>query len=161
MCHKLFLLTTVSRLVYLFTFLGDKLPTFWINVRPCHPYSLFNVGLNKLLLVLLNFKKTFCYASTLQLGRSTTNKLNEWFGIVEVTWKSTLQAVPLLHLLDFCFLVKRLYMNHGMLLGYSFEPRPNSRALSAVVSVMTIPESINRCPHSKNLFDDRKHDWLV
>ena len=131
-----------------------------MNVRPCHPYSLFSLGVNKLLLMLLNFKKTFCYASTLRLGRSTTNKLNEWFGIVEITWKSTLQALPLLHLLDFCLLVKRLYMNHGMLLGYSFKPRPNSRALDAVVSVMTIPESINRCPHSKNLFDDRKHDWL-
>ena len=49
-------------------------------------------------------------------------------------------------------------MNHGMLLVYSFEPRPNSRGLGAVGSVMTIPESINRCPNSKNLFDDRKHD---
>ena len=63
------------------------------------------------------------------------------YGIVEATWESTLQAVPILHLLDFCLLVKRLYMNHCMLLGYSFEPRPNSRAFGAVDSVMTIPET--------------------
>ena len=38
---------------------------------------------------------------------------------------------------------------HGMLLGYSFEPRPNSRVFAAEDSVMTIGLSINRCSHSK------------
>ena len=47
-----------------------------------------------------------------------------------------------------------------MLLGYSFEPGPNTRALSTVGSV-TIGLSINRCSHSKNRFDQRKRDWLV
>ena len=47
-----------------------------------------------------------------------------------------------------------------MLLGYSFEPGPNTRALSTVGSV-TIGLSINRCSHSKNQFDERKRDWLV
>ena len=48
----------------------------------------------------------------------------------------------------------------GMLLGYSFEPRP--RALGTAGSVMTIGLSMNRCLHSKkNQFDERKQDWLV
>ena len=47
-----------------------------------------------------------------------------------------------------------------MLLGYSFEPGPNTRALSTVGSVTT-GLSINRCSHSKNQFDERKQDWLV
>ena len=36
-----------------------------------------------------------------------------------------------------------------MLLGYSFEPRPNSRVFATADSVMTIGLSINRCSHSK------------
>ena len=36
-----------------------------------------------------------------------------------------------------------------MLLGYSFEPRPNSRVFATEDSVMTIGLSINRCSHSK------------
>ena len=34
------------------------------------------------------------------------------------------------------------------LLGYSFEPRPNSLALGTVGSVMTIGLSINRCSYT-------------
>ena len=47
-----------------------------------------------------------------------------------------------------------------MLLGYSLEPGPNTRALSTVGSA-TIGLSIKRCSHSKNQFDERKRDWLV
>ena len=36
-----------------------------------------------------------------------------------------------------------------MLLGYSFEPRPNSRVLATAGSVMPIGLSINGCSHSK------------
>ena len=36
-----------------------------------------------------------------------------------------------------------------MLLGYSFEPRPNSRVLATVSSVMTIGLSMKGCWHSK------------
>ena len=38
---------------------------------------------------------------------------------------------------------------HSMLLGYSFQSRPNSSALATVCLVMTIGISINRCLHSK------------
>ena len=48
-----------------------------------------------------------------------------------------------------------------MLLGYSFEPGPNSRALGTAGSVMTIGLSINGLSHAKNQFDERKQDWLV
>ena len=45
----------------------------------------------------------------------------------------------------------RSFMNmHSMLLGYSFETRPDSRALATAGSVMTIGLSTNRCLHSKN-----------
>ena len=37
----------------------------------------------------------------------------------------------------------------GMLLGYSFEPRPNSRVLATAGSVMPIGLSVNGCSHSK------------
>ena len=47
-----------------------------------------------------------------------------------------------------------------MLLGYSLEPGPNTRALSTVGSA-TIGLSIKRCSHSKNQFDERKRHWLV
>ena len=43
-----------------------------------------------------------------------------------------------------------------MLLAYSFEPRPNSRALGTAGSVMTIGLSINGFSHAKNQFDERK-----
>ena len=49
----------------------------------------------------------------------------------------------------------------GTLVGFSFEPRPNTRTPTATGSVMTIGLSINRCSNSKNQFDERKHDWLV
>ena len=49
----------------------------------------------------------------------------------------------------------------GTLVGFSFEPRPNTRTPTATGSAMTIGLSINRCSHSKNQFDERKHDWLV
>ena len=52
---------------------------------------------------------------------------------------------------------ERLYMNRlrsllsmrGILLGYSFKPRPNSWLLATAGSVMTIGLSINGCWHSK------------
>ena len=52
---------------------------------------------------------------------------------------------------------ERLYMNRlrsllsrrGILLGYSFKPRPNSWLLATAGSVMTIGLSINGCSHSK------------
>ena len=43
----------------------------------------------------------------------------------------------------------------GMLLGYSFEPRPNSRVLATAGSVMPIGLSINGCSHSKK----KKNSW--
>ena len=46
-----------------------------------------------------------------------------------------------------------------MLLGYSFEPRPNSRALGTAGSVMTIG-LFNKQAHSKSQFDERKQDRL-
>ena len=47
-----------------------------------------------------------------------------------------------------------------MLLGfYSFEPRPNSRVLGTVGSVMTIGLSLNRCSQSNKTFDERKQDY--
>ena len=48
-----------------------------------------------------------------------------------------------------------------MLLGYSFESRPNSHVLGTGGSFMTIGLSINGCSLSKNQFDERKRDWLV
>ena len=45
--------------------------------------------------------------------------------------------------------VRSLLSMHGMLLGYSFEPRPNHRVLATAWSLMTIGLSINRCSHSK------------
>ena len=43
----------------------------------------------------------------------------------------------------------------------NFEPRPNSRALSTVGSVMTIGLSIIGCTHSKNRFDVRRQGTLA
>ena len=44
----------------------------------------------------------------------------------------------------------KFFLNmHSMLLGYSFETRPDSRALATAGSVMTIGLSTNRCLHSK------------
>ena len=37
----------------------------------------------------------------------------------------------------------------NMLLGYNFEPRPNSRALGTAGSVVTLGLSINVCSYSK------------
>ena len=49
----------------------------------------------------------------------------------------------------------------GMLLGYSFEPRPDSRVLATAGSVMIISLSKKGCSHSKNQFDKREQDLLV
>ena len=57
--------------------------------------------------------------------------------------------------------VRSLLSMRGMLLGYSFKTRPNSRALGIAGSVMTIGLSINGCSHSKNQFDGREQDLLV
>ena len=58
--------------------------------------------------------------------------------------------------------VRLLLRMRSMLLGfYSSEPRPNSRALGTVCSVMTIGLSLNRCSQSKKKFDERKQDYLV
>ena len=40
--------------------------------------------------------------------------------------------------------------------GYSFKPRPKSRALGKASSIMNIDLLINGCSHSKNQFDDIK-----
>jgi len=48
-----------------------------------------------------------------------------------------------------------------MLLGYSFEPRPNSRALGIAEPVLTVGLSIKGCSHSQNQFDERQKDRLV
>ena len=57
--------------------------------------------------------------------------------------------------------VGSLLSMRGMLLGYNFEPRPNTRTPATTGSVMTIGLSIKRCSHLKNPFDQRKQDWLV
>ena len=67
-----------------------------------------------------------------------------------VTVRFILPAEPFFHLLDFDALVKDssikdAYKRCGMLLGYSFEPRPNSRVLATASSVMSISLSINGC----------------
>ena len=43
-----------------------------------------------------------------------------------------------------------------MLLGYSFKPRPNSRALVTAGLSMNIGLSIDGYSHSKTQFDERK-----
>ena len=45
-----------------------------------------------------------------------------------------------------------------LLLGYSFESKPNSRALSTAGSVMTTGLSMNGSSYSKNQFDEGKQD---
>ena len=45
-----------------------------------------------------------------------------------------------------------------MLLGYSFEPRPNSCAVGTDNLVMTISLSINRCSRLKKQFEEIKQD---
>ena len=57
--------------------------------------------------------------------------------------------------------VRSLLSMRGMLLGYSFKPRPNSRALGMAGSIMSIGLSINGCSHSRNQFDGRQQDLLV
>ena len=47
--------------------------------------------------------------------------------------------------------VRSLLSMRCMLLGDSFEPRPNNHALGTTDSVMTIGLSINGCSHSKKL----------
>lgn len=56
---------------------------------------------------------------------------------------SSLPAEPFFRWLDF-----GEYL--CMLLRYSFEPMPNSRALGTTGSVITVGLSINECSHSKN-----------
>ena len=48
-----------------------------------------------------------------------------------------------------------------LLLKYSFQSRPNIRALGTGGSVMTFGLSINGCSPSKNQFDEKKHDWIA
>ena len=48
-----------------------------------------------------------------------------------------------------------------MLLGYSFDPRPNILALDTADSVVNISLSIDRCLHTKTQFDEGIQDWLV
>ena len=45
-----------------------------------------------------------------------------------------------------------------MLLGYGFQPRPNSRVLATAGLVMIIGFSINGFSHSKNQFDEREKE---
>ena len=74
-----------------------------------------------------------------------------------VTVRFILPAEPFFHLLDFDALVKDSSINRvrsllrmcGMLLGYSFEPRPNSRVLATASPVMSISLSINGCSRQK------------
>ena len=66
----------------------------------------------------------------------------------------------------FWFIRERLCMTRllsmsGIFLGYSFKPRPNSRALGIAGSVMTNGLSVNGCSHSKNQFDGTEQDLLV
>ena len=51
--------------------------------------------------------------------------------------------------------VRSLLSMRCLLLGYSFKPRPNIRALGTAGSVMTTRLTINGCSHSKNLFDEK------
>ena len=56
----------------------------------------------------------------------------------------------------------KIFVEHVVLvLGYSLEPRPYSRVLGTVFSVMTIGLSYNGCSHLENQFDERKQDWPV
>ena len=53
----------------------------------------------------------------------------------------------------------KIFVQHAeccLLLGYSFEPRPNNRAFGTEGSVTTIGLSINGYSLSKNQFDERK-----
>ena len=45
--------------------------------------------------------------------------------------------------------VRSLLSMRGMLVGYSFEPRPNSRVLATAGSVMIITLSLNGSSYSK------------
>ena len=51
--------------------------------------------------------------------------------------------------------VRSLLSMRCLLLGYSFKPRSNIRALGTAGSVMTTRLTINGCSHSKNLFDEK------
>ena len=86
------------------------------------------------------------------------------------TSSSTLPSEPFFCFLDFDPLEKDstsikyelCWACVACLLGYSFEPRPNSRALCTASSDMHDHQFINnRCSYSKNQFDKRKQDWLV
>ena len=64
---------------------------------------------------------------------------------------TSLSAEPFFHLLDFGVLNKdsarteyRVLSMRGMLLGYNFEPRPNSHALATAGSVTTRDRFINK-----------------
>ena len=56
--------------------------------------------------------------------------------------------------------IRSLLSMRGMLLRYSFEPRPKGRVLVSLGSVMTIDQSINGCSHSakKKQFGEREQD---
>lgn len=58
--------------------------------------------------------------------------------------------------------VKSLQSMCCLLLGYSFEPRPNNCAFGSAGSRMAIGLSISVCSHSENQFqNERARDWLV
>ena len=86
--------------------------------------------------------------------------------ISTVTYKeATLLAMPLFHSLDFGFLEKtlhgfsKIFVEHALvLLGYSFEPRLNSRASGTEGSDMAIGLSKNECSQSEKQCDERKQD---
>ena len=69
-------------------------------------------------------------------------------GLTGLLAVSSMTAEPFFRWLDF-----EEYL--CMLLRYSFEPMPNSRALGTTGSVITVGLSINECSHSKNQFDKR------
>ena len=54
--------------------------------------------------------------------------------------------------------VRSLLSMRGMLLGHSFDLRPNSRAFGIAGSVMTSSLLINECLQLKNQFDEGKRD---
>ena len=59
--------------------------------------------------------------------------------------------------------IRSLLSMRGMLLRYSFQPRPKGRVLVTLGLVMTIDQSINGCSHSekRKQFGEREQDWPV
>ena len=94
-----------------------------------------------------------------QVSSSSVIATNLHYGqflLLQSYQRSSLSAEPFFLLLDFVVLekdsmnrVRFLLSMRSMFLRYSFEPRPNSRALATSGSVMAIGLSINGCSHSK------------